>query len=104
MTDSDRDSLRRIMDRDLLDRLARFETRLAEIDSEASDERLEIKMALQRVIEWQSQHEQAMRDVEKLLSAGYVFRVILACVIGALGLIAAIPVAVEAFNKMSFLK
>lgn len=99
MTAENLDSLRRVMDKDLLERLARIEGKQNDSDDCAAEERTEIKLALQKILAWQDQYEPTLLEMSRILSAGAAIKLIVLIVVGTLGAIATAATAVDIVKR-----
>lgn len=92
-------SLRREMDRQLLDRLLHVESKLEARDSETGVEMTEIRLQLQHIVDWQKSAEPALKSIQTVMSAGVAMRWIVLFVVGELAAVGTLATAVEAIKR-----
>ena len=92
-------SLRREMDRQLMDRLRHVETRLEAHENVVGGEMTEIRLQLQRIVDWQQSADPALKSIQSVMSAGIALRWIVLFVVSVLAAVSTLATAVEAIRR-----
>lgn len=99
MTELETDYLRREIDRQFVERLNSIQAHIEGRESEIGNEMTEIRLSLQRIVDWQQRVDPTLKDMQSIIMAGSAMRWIVVLVVGALAAVGTMATAMEVFKK-----